>query len=84
MTFSEEIKQRRLEYGMSQKQFAEYLGLSLSTIQNLEIFDGGFYGSYPKYETIKKLQEKGIIDYSYIEVRETIDRDRRMKFRKKK
>ncbi len=81
MTFSEEIKSKRLELGMTQKQFAQMLHVSLSTVQNLETYDGGFRETYPTFRTVNKLRKKGIIEYTYVETKQTIDRDRKFRNR---
>lgn len=82
MTFSEEIKQRRLELGMTQKEMAQYIGISLATYQNLETYEGGYQDTYPSFATVRKLRRKGLCDFTYLELKETIDRDRRFKNRK--
>lgn len=81
MTFSEEIRAKRLELGMTQKQFAQMLHVSLSTVQNLETYDGGYHDSYPTFRTVNKLRKKGIIEYTYVETKQTIDRDRKFRNR---
>lgn len=81
MTFSEEIKSKRQELGMTQKQFAQMLHVSLSTVQNLETYDGGYRETYPTFNTVNKLRRKGIIEYTYVETKQTIDRDRKFRNR---
>lgn len=81
MTFSEEIKQRRLELGMTQQQMADYIGISKATYRNLENYSGGYGGSFPCFKTIWLLKKKGVLDYSYAEAIQTIKRDRQIRVR---
>ena len=84
MTFSEELKARRLELGMTQKEMAQYIGISLATYHDLENYEGGYRGSYPSMATVRKLRRKGLCDFTYLELRTTIDRDRKYRDRKTK
>lgn len=85
MTLSEELKSKREELGYTQRQMANYLDISYSTYQNLEIY-GGSYGdrSMPGKTTVQKLRKKGITDYTYADIVQTIRRDRAVRNRHRK
>lgn len=83
-TFSDEIRDKRVEMGLTQKEFANYCGVCFSTIQNLETFNGGYMGTYPSATTIAKLRKKGIIDLTYNEVIQMIKTDRMIAARRRK
>lgn len=76
MTFAEELKLKRLELGLTQKQMAKKCGVSLSTYKNLEIYNGSYGGSFPSATTIRKLKRYGILDLSYLEAISIIRKDR--------
>lgn len=82
MTFNEELKEKRLELGYSQKQMAEYLGLSLSTYRNLENYIGGYNYTLPSYQTVAALKKAGIVDYTFKEFKTRLELDRKQIFRK--
>lgn len=82
MTFSEELKLKRLELGKTQKEMAKYIGISLSSYHDLENYEGGYSGSYPSLATVRKLKKRGLTDYTYSEFKKSIDRDRQYRHRK--
>ncbi len=81
MTFKELLKDKRLEWGLTQKQMAKKLDIPLSTYKYLEIY-GGFRGSYPSPTTIQKLRKKNVFDYTYKEIIQIIDLERKKERRK--
>ena len=84
MSFKEELKEVREEWCLTQPEMAKKLGISLPTYKNLEIYGGGYDGTFPSATTCAKLRKAGVWDYSYKEIIAMIRHDRMVEGRRRK
>ncbi len=83
MTFGEMLKDKRMEWGLTQVEMAKKCNIPLHTYKYLEIYNGGYNGTYPTSTTIQKLRKAKVIDYTYKEVITLIELERKKHHRQK-
>ena len=83
MTLGEMLKEKRMEWGLTQVEMAKKCNMPLSTYKLLEIYNGGYKDTYPTSTTIQKLRKAKVIDYTYKEVITLIELERKKHHRQK-
>ncbi len=83
MSFKDELRDRRIEWSLTQPEMAKKIGISIPAYKNLEIYGGGFYKTFPSATTCAKLKKAGVWDYSYKEVIAMIKHDRMVEGRRR-
>ena len=66
---NEEIRKIRIDAGMTQAAFAQFMGISPKTVEAWEC--GRIHPTGPAYRLIGLLQSKGVEDFSFVSIQQS-------------